>query len=84
MVKQVTDRDPVGWSFGQDSTDLITFYGGTPVVQPSLTQMVTPVLSQVATSGKWGFSSSTAAYLIFTRLRSLVTKLDTLNLVNKL
>lgn len=66
------------------SDEYLSFFGAAPVAQPSITQMVTPVLSQVATSGKWGFSSSTAAYLIFTRLRALVTKLDALNLVDKL
>jgi len=35
QVNQVTNGDPDGWSFGQSATDLITFYNGTPIVQPS-------------------------------------------------
>ena len=35
QVSQVTNGDPDGWSFGQSTSDLITFYNGTPIVQPS-------------------------------------------------
>lgn len=80
-VQQVTDGGPDGAYVGR-SDDKLGFFGATPIVQPTGTQMVTPVLSQVATSGKWAFSNSTAAYLIFTRLRAYVTKLDALGLIN--
>lgn len=35
QVWQLTNGDPDGTSFGQSTSDLITFYNGTPVVQPS-------------------------------------------------
>ncbi len=80
-VQQIGDGGPDGTKVFQ-SGEKGGFFGATPIVHPTGTQMVTPVLSQVATSGKWAFSNSTAAYLIFTRLRAYVTKLDALGLIN--
>ena len=34
-VKQLSDGNPDGCSLGQSSTDLVSFYNATPVVQPS-------------------------------------------------
>jgi hypothetical protein len=60
------------------------FYGlATPVVQPSVTHIGTTTISQVATSGKWAFASSTAALAFISLTKSLQNALDTLNLVDK-
>lgn len=80
---QAFGGDDEGYQIGNATTSKVGFFGAAPVVQQTLTTMVTPVLSQVATSGKWGFSNSTAALLIFTRLRALHTKLDTLGLIDR-
>ncbi|MGO9172002.1 MAG: hypothetical protein ACLP7P_08570 [Rhodomicrobium sp.] len=34
-VRQISDGNPDGCSFGQSPTDKISFYNATPVVQPS-------------------------------------------------
>jgi hypothetical protein len=37
MVKHLSDKDPAGTTFGQSSTDLISFYNATPIAKPSVT-----------------------------------------------
>jgi hypothetical protein len=37
MVKHLSDKDPAGTTFGQSSTDKISFYNATPIVRPSVT-----------------------------------------------
>jgi hypothetical protein len=75
---------PDGANFGQSVTDKIGFYGlATPIVQPAVTHIGTTVISQVATSGKWAFSTSTAALAFISLVKSLQNKLDALNLIDK-
>lgn len=65
---------------GASTTDLITFYGGTPVDQPAA---VTTVTTDVATSttNAWGFSTSTQADGIVTALNAVIARLRELNLI---
>lgn len=71
-----------GVNFGRSTTDKIGFYGlATPIVQPSVTAIGTTTISQVGTSGKWAFASSTAAAAFVSRVQSLQDKLDALNLI---
>jgi hypothetical protein len=71
-----------GVNFGRSTTDKIGFYGlATPIVQPTVTAIGTTTISQVATSGKWAFASSTAALAFVARVQSLQDKLDALNLI---
>lgn len=37
MATQLSDGNPAGTSLGQDATDLISFYGETPVAQQTVT-----------------------------------------------
>jgi hypothetical protein len=83
-IKQLSDGGTAGTNFGQSSTDKIGFYGlATPIVQPSVTAIGTTTISQVGTTGKWAFATSTAAVAFVARVRSLQDKLDALNLVNE-
>lgn len=83
-VENLTKANPDGTNFGQSTTDKIGFYGlATPIAQPAVTHLATCVLSQVATSGKWAFSSSTVGKSLVSLFQSLQTKLDALNLVDK-
>lgn len=34
-IKQLSDGNPLGTRLGQSATDLVGFYGATPVVQPT-------------------------------------------------
>ncbi len=81
-VRELTDNDPDGTRLGQSSTDKVGFFGAAPIVQPSVTAIGTTTISQVGTSGKWAFATSTAAIAFVARVRSLQDKLDALGLVN--
>lgn len=82
-----------GSQWGGASTDKIAFYGATPVAKTNVantatTALATATISQVGTSGKWAFSTSTAALAYVTRIKqmqvdvkNLITQLDTLGLV---
>lgn len=83
-ARQLSNGAGDGHVFGQSASDKIGFYGlATPIVQPSVTAIGTTTISQVATSGKWAFASSTAAIAFVARVRSLQDKLDALNLINE-
>lgn len=80
--KQLSDGNPDGTCLGQSSSDKISFYGETTTVaQQSVTAIGTTTISQVATSGKWAFASSTAANAFVNRVKSLQDKLDALGLI---
>lgn len=80
---QLSDFHPDGSSFGQNATvDKISFYGVTPIVQPTAaaqaayvvtatSALATTTVSQVATSGKFGFSNGTVAALYLTRVQQM-------------
>lgn len=83
-VEYVGSGNDDGINFGRSTTSKIGFYGlATPIVQPAVTAIGTTTISQVATSGKWAFASSTAANAFVARVQSLQTKLDALNLIDK-
>lgn len=73
-----------GTVMGQSASDTIGFYGlAVPIAQPSVTAIGTTTISQVGTTGKWAFATSTAAIAFVARVRSLQDKLDALNLINE-
>ena len=94
----VTASIPVA-NVGIDGTDSCAtagkqgFYGATPVVKTAVaatavTAIATTVISQVGTSGKYAFSTSTAATALVTRVtqlqvdvKTLLAQLNTLGLV---
>jgi len=39
--KHLSDKNPDGTALGQSSTDLISFYGATPIVRPSVPAAIT-------------------------------------------
>lgn len=92
----VSPENPDGEVFGKDATSLIGFYGATPVVQPSgsgqaavtitaTTALATAVISQVGTSGKWAFSTSTAALAYTVRMKQVQVDIEAVGvLLNKL
>jgi hypothetical protein len=81
MTQQLARESAI--KVGQATTDTIGFYGETGITQPSVTGIGTTTISQVATSGKWAFASSTAAIAFVARVRSLQDKLNSLGLVNE-
>lgn len=59
----------------------VAFGSGDPVTPSSVTAIGTTTISQVATSGKWAFASSTAAIAFVAAVVSIQDKLDALGLV---
>lgn len=59
-TKQLSDGNPGGTGLGQSATDLISFYGYTPVAQRSGATQGTFTTTMTQSTG-WGFLSSTAA-----------------------
>lgn len=53
--KQLSDKNPDGTSLGQSATDLISFYGATPIVQRS---GATQVAITNSAAGTFGFTSA--------------------------
>ncbi len=58
---QLSNGNPVGSSFGQSTTDLISFYGYTPIVQRSGAAQAT---SLVGTASSADFNTDAKAALI--------------------
>jgi hypothetical protein len=71
-----------GYSTGQSTTDLVTFYGGTPIVQPAATAqsaVATTAITTVVTtasvqSSGFGYTTSTQAEAIVAAVNSLVSR----------
>lgn len=83
-LRELSDKNPDGTRLGQSSTDKLGFFGlATPIVQPSVTAIGTTTISQVGTSGKWAFASSTAAAAFISRVQSLQDKLEALGLIDQ-
>jgi len=81
-IHYLGDNGPDGTVLGLSSTEKIGFYGlATAIVQPSVTGIGTTTISQVGTTGKWAFATSTAAAAFVARVRSLQDKLAALGLV---
>lgn len=76
----VGDGNDEGEILGRDGGK-VGFYGITPIAQPSTTAIGTTTISQVGTSGKWAFASSTAAEAFVAAVIALQDKLDALNLI---
>lgn len=68
---QLSKNSPDGTLLGQSSTDKISFYGGTPVVQRSSTVLATSLLSA---SSYVTVGSNMAA--IFTEISNAMTNLN--------
>jgi hypothetical protein len=80
-VEYIGGNGPDGMSMGLSASELISFYGETPVAQASVAAIATTTISQVGTSGKWAFATSTAAIAFVAAVRSIQDKLDALGLV---
>lgn len=48
--KQLSDKNPDGTSLGQSTTDLVSFYGTTPIVQRALAAQATSLLSTASST----------------------------------
>lgn len=79
-VEYIGTGKPDGTCLGLSASEKVGFFGTAPAVQQSVTSSVTVTISQVATSGKWAFASSTAAQAFVTQVQDIKLALDTLGL----
>lgn len=82
MATEYIGRDRTsGVIIGYNTSSVVGFYGDAGVAQQTVTAIGTTTISQVATSGKWAFASSTAALAFVARVQSLQDKLAAIGLI---
>lgn len=77
--KQLSDGNPDGTIFGQDASDLISFYGADPVAQPTNVASVTTT-GATSTTNAYGYTTAAQADAIVTSVNSILSRLNTLGL----
>lgn len=95
-VQYIDNAGTDGACLGQSASKKVAFYGATPVVQPSsasqaaytitaTTALATATISQVGTSGKWAFASSTVALAYVARIKQMQVDVEGVGvLLNKI
>ena len=78
-LKQISDGGSGGCVMGQSTTDLVGFYGVTPVAQQGGGSAVTT--TAVTTTTPFGFATSTQPQAIVTQVNLLTTALANLGLI---
>lgn len=79
-LKQLSDGNTDGTSLGQSASDLISFYGVTPVAQAAtFTSVATTAAASANTSTVYGYSS-TQANAIVTAVNAIITCLENVGL----
>lgn len=82
--KHLSDGNPDGTSFGFNTSDLITFYGGTPIAQPAATAqsavattaITTVITTASTTSSPYGFATQGQGDSIVAAVNSLISRVD--------
>lgn len=82
MVQQLTNKSSAGASFGQDTADLIAFYGVTPIAQQSGAAQAAVATSTITTASTTttpaGYATTTQADAIAAQvvlIRTLVNEM---------
>jgi hypothetical protein len=76
IVRELSDQGPAGGLFGASATDLIAFYGATPIAQQTSSLMAAVVTTTPTSTSPYGFTLAQATAII-----TLVNELR-LSLVN--
>lgn len=79
-ANELTKANPDGTHLGQSTTDKISFYGVTTVVQPSGATQTTITATWVTVSSGFGFSSSDQIISVIAAIQQIQTVLKTLGL----
>jgi hypothetical protein len=80
MADQLSKNDPDGTKFGQSTTDKLSFYGVTAVVQPSGATQTTITATWITISSGFGFFSSDQIISVIAAIQQIQTVLKTLGL----
>lgn len=70
-AKQLSDGNPGGSGLGQSTTDLISFYGVTPIAQRSGAAQAAVTTTAATSTSPYGFSTVTQATAVITLVNEL-------------
>ncbi len=73
-VKQLSDGNSNGTVLGQSATDLISFYGASPVVQNAAVTSVTTTAA-TSTTNAYGYTTAAQADAIVTAVNAIIAGL---------
>lgn len=71
IARQISDGSPDGASFGQSTTDKISLYGVTPIVQRSGSAQAAVTTTAATSTTPYGFSTVTQATALITLVNEL-------------
>ena len=81
-TKQLSDANTDGTSFGQSVTDKISFYGVTPVIQPTSANQAAVATTAVSTAaGIYGFTTAAQGNAVVTLLNQIRSDLVTIGVL---
>lgn len=76
--QQLSNGNPSGTVLGQSSTDILGFYGQTPIVRYATSIVIPSTTATVSiTASQYGFSTSTQAQDIINAVNRIATALGT-------
>lgn len=78
--QQLHDGNPDGCQIGGATSDLVGFYGETPVDQGAAVTTVTTTAA-TSTTNAWGYSTSTQADGIVTAVNALISRLQDIGII---
>jgi hypothetical protein len=78
-VEYLGNGNPSGTSLGLSTSEKISFYGETPVVQADTFTSVSTEIA-VSTSDGWGYSTSTQADAIVTAVNAMIVALEAIGI----
>ena len=80
-VRYLGDAGPDGTCFGRSATDLISFYGATPVVRAAVSNTAITTALITTTTNSYGFANTTQGTDLCTIVGQIRTALTNLGLV---
>ena len=80
-IKELGDAGPGGTRLGKAATELVSFYGATPIVQPTVVTTLSTSVPVSSTSGVFGFATSAQAIALTAAVNSIMDKLKALGLM---
>ena len=75
LKRQLSDGNADGTVLGQSATDLIAFYGGSPVAQRAANNLAAITTTAATTTTPYGYSTSTQANAIVSALNEIIATL---------
>ena len=80
-VKYLGDAAPDGTCLGRSATDLIAFYGATPIVRPTVSDTAITTALITTTTNNYGFANTTQGTDLCAIVGEIRTALTNLGLV---